>query len=101
MYAELELQVLGEITSVVELTACAVSRSDWHFQLERNAMKEVKLELLLPTHKANRSSVNLRDKKDRYVSLNGVPATLIKLCESWRYHREKYEEYRLPESDDV
>jgi hypothetical protein len=45
-------------------------------------MKKVKLELLLPTHKADRSSVNLRDRKDGHVSLNGVPATLTKLCES-------------------
>lgn len=45
-------------------------------------MKEVKLELLLPSHKADRSSVNLRDRKDRHVSLNGAPATLIYLRES-------------------
>jgi len=45
-------------------------------------MKEVKLELLLPTYKADRSSVKLRDRKDRHVSLNDVSATLTELCES-------------------
>jgi hypothetical protein len=92
----LELRVLWEITSVVELTACAVSRSDWHFQVAMNAIKEVKLDLLLSTHKTDRC-----DRQDRQVSLNGVPATLNKLCDSWRYHRGEYEEYRLPECDAV